>query len=151
MEEQIKQAVSKLKMQYVLFWVLPVLLIAGYELNVLPVGIYADDGGAQYVLETMGILLTIALIPASLKLFSFILKKQTEGVQFPIALKRYTLWSGIRLGMLGTAVLFNLIVYYLTLGNMGSLCALITFIASFFCLPGEKRLREELDVQEEVL
>lgn len=149
MEKQIKENLKRLRVQYVLFWLLPILLVAGYETDLLTVGRFADDGGMQYILETVGILITIALIPASLKLFSIALKKQIDQVTFPVALERYQLWNAIRLGILETAVIFNLVVYYLTLGNIGGLCALIALTASLFCMPGKKRLREELNIYKE--
>lgn len=46
--------------------------------------------------------------------------------------------------MLEAAVVINILTfYYLTLGSLGLLCALITVTASLFCIPGDKRLREE--------
>ena len=46
-------------------------------------------------------------------------------------------------------VVFNLAGYYFTLSSTGALCALIGLTASFFCLPGEKRLRAELHIDKE--
>ncbi|NDV64331.1 hypothetical protein [Bacteroides sp. 224] len=146
MEKQIKQTINGLKIQYVLFWILPILLIIAGESNWMPVGLYADDAGMQYIWDTVGILVTIAFVPLSLKLFSLVLKKQIDTLTFPVALKRYSLWSGIRLGLLEFVVILNIVIYYLTLGNIGSLCALIALTASFFCMPSEKRLREELHI-----
>ena len=34
----------------------------------------------------------------------------------------------------------------MTLNNIGGLCALIGITASVFCLPGEKKLREEMNL-----
>ena len=50
--------------------------------------------------------------------------------------------------MLEAAVIINILTYYLTLSNTGLLCALITLTASLFCIPGEKRLREELHINK---
>lgn len=148
MEKKIKQVVQNLKIQYVLFWLVPVILLILFETNVFNIGIYADDPTQQYIWETAGILIAIGLVPLSLKLFSVILKKKIDQQPFPVALKQYLYWSTIRLAILEIAVLLNILVYYFTLNNVGGLCALLALTASIFCLPSEKRLREELNIAE---
>ena len=71
MEEQIKRIVKSQKVQYISFWIIPLLLVLLGEAGVLPVGIKADNVRAVYVFETVGILMTAVCIPLSLKLFSF--------------------------------------------------------------------------------
>lgn len=139
----------KLIIQYMLFWLLPVFIVAAYETNMLPVGIYAGDPKMQYVLETTGILIAIICVPVALKLFSVVLKKKIDRVNLPEAMHKYFFWSGVRLCILEVAILCNALVYYFTLSNVGSFCGLIALTASFFCLPGEKRLREELNISGE--
>lgn len=144
-----KKIAQKLKMQYCLFWIFPILLGVAYETDFLPVGLYADDPQMMYIWETTGILITIVCVPLALKLFSVVLKKKIDEVHLTEALAKYTLWSSVRLAILEIAVLLNIIIYYLTLSNVGAFCALIALTASVFCLPGEKRMREELKVNEE--
>lgn len=143
-----KQFIRSLKTQYLLFWLLPILLVAGYESNLMPVGVYADDPAMQYALETAAILITLICVPLALKLFNLVLRKKIDRMELNEALRKYTLWSGLRLGILGVALLVNIVIYYSTLSNVGSFCALIVLTASLFCLPGGKRLREELNVVE---
>ena len=147
MEEQIKRVVKSQKIQYISFWIIPLLLVLLGEAGVLPVGIKADNVRAVYVFETTGILITAVCIP--LKLFSFVLTKKIDQLTFPVALSRYMLWSAVRLALLEFVVVFNLAGYYFTLSSTGALCALIGLTASFFCLPGEKRLRAELHINKE--
>lgn len=149
MENEIRKTIKILKLQYLLFWVLPVLLVVVYESGGLAVGIYADDPGGQYVWETMGILAAIILVPSSLKLFSLVLKKKIGQSAFPVALSQYKNISCLRLALLETVVLLNVVVYYLTLDNMGLLCALIGLTASLFCIPGGKQVKEELNILPE--
>lgn len=149
MEEQIKSAIGKLRIQYVLFWVLPILLMLAYELNWIPVGIYADDQGMQYIWQTLSIFITVLIVPLSLKYFNVILRKRIDNLSFPVALKQYVMWSSIRLGLLELTVILGVVSYYLTLENVGSLCALIGLTASLFCMPGEKKMREELNIAVE--
>lgn len=146
MEEKIKQSVKKLRFEYILFWIVPVLLIAAFEIDLFPVGVYAENQGIRYGWETASILLTVLVVPVSLKYFNVILKKKIDHLSIPDALNQYVTWSSIRLLAFAITALFNLVVYYLTLGNIGSLCALIAFTASVFCIPGEKRLRDDLNI-----
>lgn len=55
----------------------------------------------------------------------------------------------VRLGVLEVAIVVNLLCYYLTLSSTGNLCMLIGLTASLFCLPSEKRLRNELHIAKE--
>ncbi|NDV82885.1 hypothetical protein [Bacteroides sp. 51] len=144
-----KKIAQKLKTQYYLFWVLPILFVVAYETDFLPVGLYADDPRMMYIWETVGILTAIVCVPLALKLFSVVLKKKIDEVHLTEALSKYILWSGVRLAILEVAILLNILVYYLTLSNVGAFCALIAVTASVFCLPGEKRMREELNVNTE--
>jgi len=144
-----KQIARNLKIQYYLFWLLPVLLMVGYETDLLPVGLYADDPRMMYIWETIGILTAIVCVPLSLKLFNIVLRKKIDEVHLAEALSKYIFWSGVRLALLEIAVLLNVFVYYLTLSNVGAFCALIALTASVFCFPGEKRMREELNITTE--
>lgn len=144
MNEQIHTIARRLKLQYGLFLGISILPVIAYETGILPDGMYADDVRMEYILETIGILLAVIAIPLSLKLFSFVLRKRIMEINLFDAFKRYCLWSGVRLMILLVAVLFNFVVYYSTLNNVGVLCALMGVVASFFCIPGEKRLRDEL-------
>jgi hypothetical protein len=144
----LNQVVRNLRIQYGLFWLLPALLAIAYETDLLPVGLCADDPQMRYVWETAGILTAIVCVPSSLKLFSFVLKKKINEADLTGALPQYVFWNGVRLGILEVAALLNIFVYYQTLGNVGAFCGLIALTASAFCLPGEKRMREELNVTE---
>lgn len=104
---------------------------------------------ATYYMETAGILLTALCVPLALKLFSLVLKKKIDLLTIPLALKRYVQWSMVRLGLLEVAIVLNVLCYYLTLSNTGNLCMLIGLTASLFCLPSEKRLRNELHINKE--
>ena len=149
MEEQIKRAVRNLNISYVFFWVLPAFLLGAGEFELIPVGILEGNVQSTYYFETAGILLTALCIPLSLKLFSLVLKKKIDNMTITFALKRYVQLSIVRLGILEIAIVVNLLCYYLTLSSTGNLCMLIGLTASLFCLPGEKKLRNELHIAKE--
>ena len=149
MEEHIKRAVRNLNISYVFFWVLPAFLLGAGEFELIPVGSIEANIQATYYFETIGILLTALCIPLSLKLFSLVLKKKIDNMTITLALKRYVQMSIVRLGILEIAIIVNLLCYYLTLSSTGNLCMLIGLTASLFCLPSEKKLRNELHISKD--
>ena len=149
MEEQIKSIVRKLNISYVFFWVLPAFLLGAGEFDLLPVGVLAEDVRVTYFFETITIILTAICVPLALKLFSLVLKKQIDNLPITIALQRYMAWSIVRLGLLEAVIIVSILCYYLVLSNTGNLCMLIGLTASLFCLPSEKRLRNELHIAKE--
>lgn len=149
MEELIKRAIKNLKISFLSLWIISFLFVVGGETELLPIGIFADDVRTSYFLDTIGILLTAVCIPLSMKLFSLVLTKRIDKLSFPVALNRYVLWNFVRLGLLAIVVFYNLFCYYVTLNSTGALCALCALTASLFCLPGEKRLRNELHIDIE--
>lgn len=148
MEEEILKRVKLLKRAYGSLWAVAILFVILGETELFPVGILIDNVRASFYCESVSILLMALCVPLSLKLFSLVLTKKIDTYAFPVALSRYTFWSLIRLGILGVGVVFNILVYYLTLNNTGLLCALITLTASLFCVPSERKLREELHVNK---
>ena len=136
MEEKIKRAASRVKMSFVYFWLLPVFLVIFGETGGAWVGLYAGDVRAAYFAETITIL-------------SWVLVRKIDAVSISDALRLYVLWSGVRLALLAIPVVAGFLTYYMVLSNKGVLCALIALTASLFCLPGEKRLREELHIDKE--
>ena len=86
MEKKIRQLLRYLQIEYVAVWVLPLLLVALYETGVMTEGAYAGDVRMDYVLQTVGILLAVGLIPLSLRLFSLSLVKNVKQRSLPEAL-----------------------------------------------------------------
>lgn len=146
METQIKATIKKLRIQYGLYLVIAVLIMVLYQTGVILEGAYANDYTMRYALETTGIIATMVLVPVSLKLFSIKLVKRIQSAPLEEALKRYMRWSTVRLMLLALATYLNIMIFYMVLSNVGGLCALIGVTASLFCLPGEKRMREELNL-----
>ena len=119
MEERINKTVKYLQAEYIMIWILPIVLVILYETGIMTEGDYAGDARMDYILQTIGILLTVGLIPLSLRLFSLSLVKCVKLLSLPDALSSYRRWSEIRLGLLVVPVLTNLSFYYLTLNTTG--------------------------------
>lgn len=146
MDEQIKRMSLTLRLKYGIFILISLFLCFSFEMEWLPIGYYADNFQIQYILGTIGILSTIILVPLSLKLFSLALTKKIKNATLSQAIKLYNFYSNIRLGILLIVVLMNLFFYYATLQNIGGLCGLIGLAASIFCFPNERKIKEELDL-----
>jgi hypothetical protein len=146
MDEQIKKLVRILQIQYWLFISLAIAYCAVYEIGWIEEGIYAGDVRLQYIWETIAILTTVILVPLSLKLFNIVMTKKIVKSSLQVAMRLYKRWNEIRLLMLAIVTFLNIYVYYTTLDNIGGLCALIGVTASIFCLPSEKKLKEELNI-----
>lgn len=149
MEELIGKSAQRVKIFFYLFWIVPILFIVVGETGVTWVGSLADDVRVTYIAETTSILLTALCIPVSLKLFAWVLARKIAFMPLPKALVQYVWWSVVRLLLLALPLLFGLGTYYLTFSNTGALCALIAITASLFCVPGEQRMRKELNIDKE--
>ncbi|WP_321519182.1 hypothetical protein [uncultured Bacteroides sp.] len=145
MDKKIKAVTRIMQAQYGFYIGIAILLVVLYQLDIILEGAYAANFGMQYILETIGILTTIALVPLSLKLFSVKLAKIKESGAEE-SLKLYQQWSTVRLMIIALVTYLNILIYYMTLNSIGGLCALIGLTASVFCLPGEKKIREELNL-----
>lgn len=149
MEEKIAQAAARLKAAFIVFWALPFLLVVAGEVGGDWVGLWADDARLIYYVETLVILLTAACVPVSLKLFAWVMTKKIDTVTIEKALQLYVRWSLVRLLILFVPVIAGLLAYYLLMSHSAALCGLIGLTASLFCMPGEKRIRKELQIDKE--
>ena len=147
MEKELKRLIRILKAEYALMWVLTVLLAALYECDILPQGLFAGDAQMEYIMQ-VSILLTICLIPLSLRLFNLSLTRHIAALPLKNALKSYRRWSEIRIALLTVASLASLSAYYWTMDTTGLLCTGMTVIASLFCVPGKERLLSELNLSD---
>ena len=150
MKKQINQLLKVLKSTYFILWVLPIILCLLYETGVFTEGIYANDARMEYLLQTVCILLTVCLIPFSLRLFNLNLVKRIKELPLVEALKSYRRWSEVRMLLLCVPVLLNTSFFYLTQNTTGIFCAAMALIASLFCVPSESRIKNELDLPEEI-
>ncbi len=144
-DKTMNSLVRNLKIQYVLFFVFPLLLFILGELFSKDLFLNSPSNSSlTYVLQLLTVVLTMALIPFSLKLFHWVLTKKIDKTKEVQARKQYFLWSGIRLALLEITTLFALVVYFITQSSIGGLCALIAITAAFFCIPSKSRVMQEL-------
>ena len=128
------------KIAYSSFWLilLAVFLIGSYgtALN----GLLAENATFIYVVETVQILATAAVIPLALQLFNKKVAKLKEADDLELLLVGYAKWSNIRLGLLFVVALIGLLLHYLCVSSTAGLCTLIICFAALFCVPSKSKL-----------
>lgn len=147
MKQNIKQLVRKLQVEFAMFYIIVAAFAAVYELNPAAKGIVVGNVMSEYVLETVSVLLTLAVVPLSLKLFSVMLLRH-RSLAVEVKIRYYRMLSATRLLSLGMVTVLNLWIYYATLNNIGGFCALVCMVTALFCCPTRKRVCSELEVNE---
>ena len=150
MKEQIKRILIIQKSFFIGVWTAPILLVFLYEGEIFQKGIYQGNAQMEYILQCVSILLTVCLIPFSLRLFNLNLVKRIKELPLQQALKSYQIWSDVRLGLLFVPAILSLSFYYTTMNTTNLFCACMALIATLFCVPSESRMKNELDLPEEI-
>ena len=150
MKEQIKKTLNQQKIGFIATWALPLFAVVLGECEIFPEGLYTGDAQMDYILHTIGILLTATLIPFALRIFNLNLVKRIQELPLQQALKSYQRWADVRLFLILVPAFLNVQFYYLTLNTTSLFCASMALIASLFCVPSESRLKNELNLPEEI-
>lgn len=151
MKEKIQQLLITQKIFFLIYWTTPVWFVVLYESGVFTKGLYFGDIQMEYISQSVGILLTIGLIPLALRLFNLNLVKRIKELSLQRALTSYKTWNEIRLSLLFVPTVLNFSFYYLTLNTTGLFCGAMAMIASLFCIPSKKRIMHELDLPEDII
>ena len=148
MKEQIKRILIIQKSAFLGVWTAPLLLVVLYETGLYQEGLLAGNAQMEYILQSVSILLTIGLIPFALRMFNLNLVKRIKELPLQQALKSYQTWSLLRLALLFVPAIMALSFYYLTINTTNLFCACMALIATLFCVPSENRIKNELDLPE---
>ena len=148
MKEQIKRILIIQKSAFLGVWTAPLLLVVLYETGLYQEGLLAGNAQMEYILQSVSILLTIGLIPFALRMFNLNLVKRIKELPLQQALKSYQTWSLLRLALLFVPAIMALSLYYLTMNTTNLFCACMALIATLFCVPSESRIKNELDLPE---
>ena len=150
MKEQIKRILIIQKSAFLGVWTAPLLLVVLYETGLYQEGLLAGNAQMEYILQSVSILLTIGLIPFALRMFNLNLVKRIKDLPLQQALKSYQIWSILRLALLFVPAILALSFYYLTMNTTNLFCACMALIATLFCVPSESRIKNELDLPENI-
>lgn len=148
MKEQIKRILIIQKSTFLGVWTAPLLLVVLYETGLYQEGLLAGNAQMEYIIQSVSILLTIGLIPFALRMFNLNLVKRIKELPLQQALKSYQTWSFLRLALLFVPAILALSFYYLTMNTTNLFCACMALIATLFCVPSENRIKNELDLPE---
>ena len=148
MKEQIKRILIIQKSAFLGVWTAPLLLVVLYETGLYQEGLLAGNAQMEYILQSVSILLTIGLIPFALRMFNLNLVKRIKELPLQQALKSYQAWSLLRLALLFVPAILSLSFYYLTMNTTNLFCACMALVATLFCVPSENRIKNELDLPE---
>ena len=150
MKEQIKRILIIQKSAFLGVWTAPLLLVVLYETGLYQEGLLAGNAQMEYILQSVSILLTIGLIPFALRMFNMNLVKRIKDLPLQQALKSYQIWCNVRLSLLFVPAIMAMSFYYLTMNTTNLFCACMALIATLFCVPSESRIKNELDLPEEI-
>lgn len=131
------------KILLVEFWVpiaLCLILIILYENDILLVGRLSDEKMYEYYLAIAMELITICLIPISLRLFKF-KKIKTQLQSTPdMALRK---WGSIRMDMLALPMFVNCFLYYQFINVAFGYLGIIDLLCMVFVYPSKTRCEQE--------
>ncbi|MBP5770188.1 MAG: hypothetical protein J6W75_02360 [Bacteroidaceae bacterium] len=131
---------------FILSLLVPSLIALAFEEGWLDSGMLAGETVSAYTLEILGVALGIICIPLALKLMHFTyIRKDVQGNP-----QKYLVWSFVRIGLLETSLLYNLLMYYLlefdvTCGYL----ALMSAVAFLFVWPSRGRMDNECQLSYE--
>lgn len=148
--EKLKSASVRLKVVFALFVIIPVLYIGLSEYGLIHFVFAISSPTVQYNYEIGGILSTLIIVPASLKLFrKFFVSRVENEISIVNAIDRYVRLSIIRMIALFIVAMYNIVLYYsVSNSNIGILCFFICIIAYMFCIPGKDRIEHDLHIEK---
>jgi len=130
----------------ILFWTLlamSAIITLLFETGIMETGyMAAKKGNAEFILTVVFELLTLSIVPLSLKLFRFRFIKQNLVAGRETALAK---WGMIRMTMLLLLLLLNVILYYMFMNTSFAYMALIILICLPFIYPSMDRCLSEVE------
>lgn len=121
-------------------------IIIPYENDWLLVGALAGDKVAEYYVATVMELLTICLIPLSLRLFKFKAVRKALTADAATALRR---WGMLRMAMLTVPMMVNCVLYYQFMNVAFGYMGIIGLLCLVFVFPSKTRCETETSSQED--
>lgn len=127
------------------FWLpiaISLVLIILYENEVIMPGAYGDDKLLDYYAAIIMELITICLIPISLRLFKF---KKVKAALKEKSWDGLKSWGSLRLLMLVVPVVLNTLLYYLFMNVAFGYMGIIGLLCLVFVYPSKTRCKSEVE------
>lgn len=144
---ELKQTQKILLINFWFVLVVAFLLVVLYEAEILEPTDLARDRNLIFFLQVVMEFLTIAVIPVSLKLFSWkkIHEKLVRGKGASLLS-----WGTARINMLCLPMLVNVFLYYQTMSPSFGYMGIILFLCLFFVYPSMGRCYQETEGEPEM-
>ena len=142
MTSYMKSTRNYLATLFTLICILALGLYVGGEFLGMDIAVLSDVSDAvRFVLQTVSVLLSLAVVPLSLKLFTMPKVKADLLTRKAAALKK---WGALRLMMLGVILIGNTLLYYMLAYEPAfGYLAIITALVMPFVVPTMKRCEAE--------
>ena len=131
-----KKTVNKLRTLFIASVGIAVVVVALYELDILPSGVLADRPQDEFLCTIAMELVTIVFIPIALRLFKTkdVDRRLDEG-----DIKTFKTWSIVRILMITVPLLMNTLLYYIFMNTAFGYMALILLICLPFIYPATRK------------
>lgn len=141
-----KQTQTILKLQFWTDLTVTAVMAVLFETEVLSTGLLAGlSPNTELVITTLVELLSLLLIPVSLKMFKFKPVRQDLVQRKEQALRK---WGVVRLGVLFSVLFVNTLLYYIYMNVAFGYMAIIVLISMVFIYPSESRMKSETAIEE---
>lgn len=146
MNEKTSRLARNLRNNYIAYIVCMLAFAITYELSPDAKGTFVGNAQMEYTLGTICVLLTISIVPLSIKIFGHLITKH-KSLKTDIRIERYRILCNTRILCFAIVTVFDLWAYYATLNNIGGFCALICVAASLLFLPTRSRIGNDLGLE----
>ena len=141
-----KQTQTILKLQFWTDLTVTAVMAVLYETEVLSTGLLAGlSPNTELVVTTLVELLSLLLIPVSLKMFKFKPVRQDLVQRKEQALRK---WGVVRLGVLFSVLFVNTLLYYIYMNTAFGYLAIITLLCLPFVYPSRDRCLTETEEEQ---
>lgn len=134
-----------LKIEFITAVLLSLIFVFVYENDMLPIGIWEAEKSKEFVLVTLLELVTICVIPLSLRLFRF---NKIHSRLIADGERSLLVWGSCRICMIGIPMIANTLLYYLFMNVAFGYMGIILFLCLFFVYPSENRCISETSKDE---
>ena len=141
-----KQTQTILKLQFWTDLTVTAVMAVLFETEVLSTGLLAGlSPNTELVVTTLVELLSLLLIPVSLKMFKFKPVRQDLVQRKEQALRK---WGVVRLGVLFSVLFVNTLLYYIYMNTAFGNLAIITLLCLPFVYPSRDRCLTETEEEQ---
>ena len=139
-----KKLSTKLLLCWWSIYVVAGIIVLLYETGKLQTGTVTTPK-TIYIMQVVAVVLSLALIPISLKGFKSMCNRLDEkDYPFEKKFRIYSICSYLHIEAYFIVVVYSVLLYYLINDDIGLYCGLIGFICSLFCYPTYAAVCSEL-------